>query len=432
MAWDGWWEYAGQEFVNAQRTETYARAAGASWFRGCISSDDLGPIKGERYVSPWQDPAPWSDPDYPESYEFWGCYPLGITGVEDSTRVGDVVESVMDGGTVNRLRHATRAVVFNCLLVGASEAACEYGSRWLRRLLLGAACGVSSTESCAGANLCYLSSEPCVCWDLPGDEFECLDRLQRTLYRVIFNNGPTVAAKQPMTDGGQAWTVQFTGVAANPWEFTLPTPIVEGFGQVAQPYVSEPIGTVNMNGPIVDDTSCLTPIYQPVMDPSCPAVIPPPTVPQNVPIGCYTPPANWRRRQFTIPKEHIPLWMDAVPVIEIHAPTSASVRNIRLRFYADIDGDGDITDDICAYCGDIVVSYIPAGQTLVFDGAEQEVYVEAPTGIRRRADALVFATDGTPFTWPVLSCGFGYVVTVDLPQTATPPPVDLSLINRAA
>src|SRR5262245_12137071 len=109
MAWDGWWEYAGQEFVNAQRTETYARAAGASWFRGCISSDDLGPIKGERYVSPWQDPAPWSDPDYPESYEFWGCYPLGITGVEDSTRVAVGAEPSRHGGPGSGPRPAPEA-----------------------------------------------------------------------------------------------------------------------------------------------------------------------------------------------------------------------------------------------------------------------------------------------------------------------------------
>ena len=79
------------------------------------------------------------------------------------------------------------------------------------------------------------------------------------------------------------------------------------------------------------------------------------------------------------------------------------------------------------------MSYVPAGETLVLDGSDQLVYVEtAGAAQQRRADSLVFATDGTPFTWPVLSCGFGYIVAVDLPQTATMPTVDLSLYARVA
>jgi hypothetical protein len=195
--------------------------------------------------------------------------------------------------------------------------------------------------------------------------------------------------------------------------------------------VSEPKGLVNMNGPIVDDSTCVTPTYMPVFNPMCPAVVPP-LGPPPIPIGCYSPPLNWRRRQFTIPKEHIPLWMDVVPRIEVHAPELKATTNLRLRFYADVVGDNDITADACAYCGDIVISYVPPGQTLVIDGSEQQVYVESPGGTRRRADSLVFATDGGPFTWPVLSCGFGYIVTIDSEQTATAPSLDLSLIGRAA
>jgi hypothetical protein len=435
MAWEGWFSYAGQEFINAQRTEAYAAHAGAGWLKGCFGGSDLGPMLGERYGSPLQDPAPWTDPDAPESYGFFGVYPLGVTGLEDSTRQGNVVESVGDGGTVSRIRHSTRAVVFSVALVGDSDCAVDYGARWLRRLLLGAACGTQANEACSGDNLCYFSCEPALDWDHGGttlDALGCLDPYERNLRRVVFNSGPTITAKQNTTGGGAVWTATMTAVAGNPWEFGSEVPIVEGFGIDSTPYVCDPVGAVNMNGPIVSDASCRPVAYFPVFDPSCPAFIAPPA-PPTVPLGCYQAPVNWKRRQFTIPEEFIPLWGEVVPKIEVHAPAKTPVRNLRLRFYADVDGDNDIKDDVCAYCGDIVISYVPAGETLVFDGSDQLVYVESPGAAQqRRADSLVFATDGTPFEWPVLSCGFGYIVTIDTDQSATLPAIDLSLYSRVA
>lgn len=440
MSWSGYFTYAGQEFINAQRTETYAHQAGAGWLRGCYGTTDLGVMLGERYRSPLLDPAPWTDPDFPESYGFFGVYPLDVTGIEDSTRQGAVIESTMDGGTVGRVRHGTRAIVFNTVLVGDSDCAVDYGMRWLRRLLLGAACGTQANEACAGEDLCYLSCEPVVDWEGEGtflDLLDCLHPYERSFRRVVFNTGPTVTSKRTTTNGGAVWTVTFTAVAGNPYEFGAETPIVVGFGKAADPYVCDPPGLFNMNGPVVDDSVCMPTAFYPVFDPECPAFVPPPETPSLV-LGCDPLPSNWKRRQFTIPEEFIPLWGDVVPRIAITATAKDSagrpvpVRNLRLRFYADVDGDNDIGDDICAYCGDILVSYVPAGEKLVLDGSDQLVYVESPGGMQRRADSLVFKTDGTPFDWPSFSCGFGYIVAVDVPQTAAMPSVDLSLYGRAA
>jgi hypothetical protein len=165
-------------------------------------------------------------------------------------------------------------------------------------------------------------------------------------------------------------------------------------------------------------------------DPLCPAVIPPP-LPPSVAMGCYTAPVNWRRRQITIPRQFIRLWGEVVPKFSIHA-RDADVRNLRLRFYSDVDGDGTIVDDPCAYCGDIVVSYVPQGSTLVFDASERRVYVVDSSQLRRSAEQVVFATDGSPFEWPVLTCGFGYIVALDTEQTQVPPVFDLSLYSRVA
>lgn len=178
------------------------------------------------------------------------------------------------------------------------------------------------------------------------------------------------------------------------------------------------------------DADCAVPAYEPIIDPLCPAVLVPPG-PPTVSLGCFTEPDTWKRRYFTIPRKYVPYWNDVVPVVKIQA--RAETRGLRLRFYSDVDADASVLDDPCAYCGDILFSYIPADHTLVFDGITQTVYAEGPGGTLRRADSLVFKTDGTPFDWPVLSCGFGYVVAVDLPPTHTGllPAVDLSLAGRA-
>lgn len=501
MAWDGYYSYDGSEVINVARTEAYAKNLEVGWFKPVFENEALPFMLGDgtSYTTPLLDDAPWVDPDVPDSLDFLGAYPLEVTGVEDSTRTAEVVQSISDGGVPGRIRHATKTLVFNAVLLGTTDAAVEYGHRWLKQVLLGGPCGGSVV---GGGELCYLSSAPDM--ELPGstdrgvmahivgglymggewvvnedvilsgggpqslpnytfeggtayatggfikdkpwpfdfdsstssavDPEECLTPYIRNLRRVVFNSGPTVTSKRTTSDGGTIWTVQFTATVGNPWELSAEMPVIAGFldPEVLIPWAGgvEPEGAVvDLDGYIHPDTECATKVYTPIYDPLFPAVVPPPG-PPNVPLGNFSPPANWRRRQFTIPRQFVPLWGEVVPVIKVHARTG-DTRNLRLRFYADPDGTGDITDDPCAFCGDIVVSYVPQDHTLVFDAAERTVYVISPGGQRRRADSLVYRTDGTPFEWPALSCGFGYVVTLDLPQTATPPVVDLSLFSRA-
>lgn len=544
MAWHGYFRYAGNEIVNLPRTEAYARESG--WFKPSGDGVDLAVMTGAgRYVSPIIDNAPWTDPDEDASYDFWGFYPIDVTGIEDSTVTSTVVENTGDGGTPGRVRRATKTVVFRGLLLAASECGADHGMRWLRSVLNGSACGNQSTQTCNGDDLCYLSCEPALDYNVPGDfivipgtpgspgtldtydggngedpntgsasggsggsvgdevldgggagdpgdayvfdggeepsgldEFIdgggaslppsfnvidgcnvnldcapsgpgtpdividtnvepqdpafCLDEMTRSLRKVVFNNGPTILNKQTTTDGSAVWTVQFTAVAGNPYEFGTEKKIVQGFMDptITNPYLPGVDGIFDLTGVIVDESGCVEPAVSPVFDPFCPALTAPPAVP-NVPLGCYTPPANWRRRQFSIPKNYIPLHTDAVPLMKVYARDD-EVRNLRLRFYADVNGDGSIVDDPCAWCGDIVISYVPEDLTLVFDGSDKVIYVENPGGLRRRAEHLVYSTDGGPFEWPALTCGFNYIVTLDLPQTQAPPVVDFSLYNRAA
>jgi hypothetical protein len=262
---------------------------------------------------------------------------------------------------------------------------------------------------------------------------DCLPPLLRSLRRVVVNNGPTVTAKHNTYDGGAVWQVQFTAVAGSPYEYGVEVPIVEGLmdPEVLIPWATGSFpadGFVDTVGQAVSDPDCSEPVVLPIVDPEHPAIIPPPS-PPSIALGNFTPPSSWWRRTFSVPKQFVPLWGEVVPKLTIHARTT-DTRNLRLRFYADPYKVGDISDDPCAYCGDIIVSYIPQDHSLVFDGAEQRVYVTAVGGGERRADSLVFRSDGTPFEWPVLSCGFGYIVTLDLPKQQEPPVVDLSLVAR--
>lgn len=486
MAWDGLFVYAGTEIVNAPRTEAYAYNAGITWLRPQFNNDDLHTMLGDtEYLNPFQDESPWGDPNDGASYDMLGLYPLDVSGIEDSPRTSTVIESVANGGVAGRIRFGTKTIVFNTALIATSDAGAEYGMRWLRQALLGNPCGGSlSTLSCNGEELCYLSSEPALSEfgsdvtevvveetvtldfgdanDTGLDTFdggdsddtgvvldggdaiiehgtqtfdpeECLDPYWRHLHRVTFTTGPTATAKYRTSDGGAVWLVTFTAVAGNPFIYGSEAPVVQGFlnPDVIVPYPGGTFpegGAVDLAGTIYSEAECEKPSSDPVYDPLAGTFTAPPA-PPTIPLGSYAPPKNWFRRQFTVPGGMVPLWGEVVPKFSVHA-RDADLRNLRLRFYADPDGDGDTYSDPCAYCGDFVISYVPQGGTLVIDGLDEQVYL-LRHGRRRRADSLVFQTDGTPFQWLQLSCGHGYVVTVDLPQTQTPPVIDLSLFPRS-
>ena len=163
MAWDGFFQYGGTEIINASRTEAYASHLNAGWFKPIYNQPDLAWLLDDpSYATPLQDDAPWTDPDNLDSYDFLGVYPLEVTGIEDSTVVATVTESVIDGGYIGRTRKGTRAIVFNAVLTGLSSCAVEYGLRWLRNVLNGSPCFGSSYGVCGGADLCYLACVPLI------------------------------------------------------------------------------------------------------------------------------------------------------------------------------------------------------------------------------------------------------------------------------
>jgi hypothetical protein len=151
------------------------------------------------------------------------------------------------------------------------------------------------------------------------DPVNCLPPYLRSLRQVVFNTGPTLTAKHSLR-GGEAWIVTFTGVAGNPAELGPELKVVTG---LLDPNVDNPWaggltpdgGVIDLDGFMLSDESPCDPITPtPIYDPLHPAIILPPGAP-SVPLGFFTPPVNWRRRQFTIPKQYVPAWGEMVPKI---------------------------------------------------------------------------------------------------------------------
>lgn len=478
--WEGYVTLGGNEIINAARSQAYAKAFGLRWLKRLYDEVNLPLILGEgrRYRTPLLDDAPWTDPDNLASYEFLGFHPIGISGLEDSSRTADVTEYISDGGSAGRIRHATRSAVFNGLILAASEAGAEYGMAWLRSATLPSPC---DSPGVFGADLCYLSSEPLIDppdrpaalalldgghstttdfdldlgdaysipdWTFDGgdaddtmsvlyesegifivdpappfDPNSCLSPLLRTRRKFTVLDGPAITKKYAPKQGA-LWSVQFTGVAGVPWEFGQPVEIINGFLGSNPSGIAE---NVDSDGIITPEVNCNTTRWGPMVDPLCPVIVAPPA-PPTIGLGCADIPSSWRRRQFSIPANAVPLWTDMVPVVQIHAPADQDLRMLRLRFYVDPFGDADPSLDPCNFCGEMLVSLVPANATMTIDGSIEAIHVTSSGGVVRRADALVYRSDGTPFLWPALSCGSGYVVTVDLPQLGPLPTIDLDLV----
>lgn len=421
MSWLGYFAFGGEEIINVARTEAYARHDGTTWFTPVYRNANLHRLLGDSsYRAPLQDDeCPWVDPDEPDSYGFYGFYPLDVTGLESSSRTSTIVENVGDGGNAGRLRHGTKQIVFNGLLMGDTDAAVEAGMRWLRATLLSGADYTCRGTSCSGSELTYFEADPVFDPDYDGD---CAAEQLRTLYNVTVNNGPTVTAKHTFKDGSAYWTVTFTAVAANPFEFGQPVQILtNAFGLHTG-------DQIDLDGYKSQEVSCPSPNYKPVFDPLCPDLILPPSSPP-VPLGCYDPPKNWLRHVFRIPADAVKVWTEMVPTWVIH--TSAhEVRNMRIRLWKDPLGTKDPDEHPCGFCADYLVTYVPPGGALVLDGRNRTVEFTDP-GQSRRADGLVFSSNRTPLAWPELSCGYGYVGTIDLLQTQVKPRVDLLLYPKA-
>ncbi len=146
--------------------------------------------------------------------------------------------------------------------------------------------------------------------------------------------------------------------------------------------------------------------------------MPAPPRPDPIDPSCLDTPTQWIRYDALIPAAEIPVWRDAVPVVRVTTEALAA-RQVRVRFYPNEFEAPIEALDQCQFCGEFVISYVPPNSTLTIDGIRRTAYVEAAnTNTRQPANHLLYASDGGPMSWPELTCGIAYTITLDVSPTS--------------
>lgn len=150
-----------------------------------------------------------------------------------------------------------------------------------------------------------------------------------------------------------------------------------------------------------------------IIDPDLPPLVSPPQ-PPSIPDFAITPQNEWVRYYFTIFSYAVPVWAKAIPTVMFKTMGSA-IRQVRVRFHPNPFGFEREQLAPSDYCGEFLLSYLPANSILTVDGVTQSAYASVAGGPTTPANHLMYGTDGVPMDWPELTCGLEYVMTVDVP-----------------
>lgn len=385
MAYDGWVEFNDTELFNLSRTAQLAEAMGlehvwtdsvsVQWIQDALSGVDYDLISE----------APWYDPDHLASSEFAGLVPLSFRGLDDSTRESTPVEFTTDGGNPGRARNATLPIVASVAIVAMTDRGAEFGKRWLDRLLR----GTYTNSTCSGSDLTY---------------FRYADEEAPKAHRrnVKLTRGTSVTRKRS-TDCSVTWLVTFTLTCADPYEYGEAVPMLSELGGVVEGPELISDGSVALI-----EEGCPVFNYDPIVDPSYPALVPSPTAPNLLPTGWgieegMTFDRFWAR--VTPPQ---PSNLLVVPRITLTSTPDS--RMVRVSIWP-----SDATEfDQCDPLFSVVVSYLPPGVDFIIDGEQQASYAwDGFSPQVRRTDSLVYSPSAGPVQWTSFNDSTDLLVTLD-------------------
>lgn len=401
----GWMSLGGQEVWNVERTTTYLHANVPTLdITGCESCGTLAAALGDEPYknNPVDDNAPWISVDEPDLADFYGFYPMSMNGLYDNTLTATVTELAGDGGFIGRPRRTSKEIRVTGVLLARTQIALVKGRAWLiNTLTQSSACG--SGFNCNGADMCFFATCPAT--------FEEGDFYLRTVRDVAVSEGPLITALHGRLPSG-AWMdeIEFTLTAATPF-------IYGPWGNVGstQGTTGSTTGVVTLDptAPVLADCAYMP--TAPIYDPNLPPLATPPRPPTI--LGNYQPPTPYSMGySLFIPASAVPESVDAV--LRIRLTTGIEpVRWVRMRLYVSPMGfDQKVYDlDHCSFCGDIVVTYIPAQSVFRIDGQNQTLTIEDATGEIHQAAHLAFSSRGSPSVWATLSCGVDYWLSVEFP-----------------
>lgn len=160
--YDHYLSLGGAEILSTTRALGYTRTGDCPiwWLEGDECETLADALGGLAYDRSLMEGAPWYDPDLPDlSSRFLGASYVSVTGLEDSTREGVVVERNGPGGRVVGNREASRSVRVRTMLTADGKDALTYGLTWLRNTLAPGSCAVHG-DACGRASLEFLATCP--------------------------------------------------------------------------------------------------------------------------------------------------------------------------------------------------------------------------------------------------------------------------------
>lgn len=224
---------------------------------------------------------------------------------------------------------------------------------------------------------------------------------ERYMHDVAAVEGPIVLRDYGISNGAMR-EVSFALVAGVP----------HAFGSTITPL--EPTRMIDLPTAEWIDPDCSTPEVEPILDPDCPPVPPAPR-PPAIPNACITPEDTWQRYWLEIPAEFSSVWSSMVPAITI-ASGVQEIRQIRVRVFPNPFNYPVTTIDPCSWCAEFILSYLPPQTELTVDALTQTAFAAIAGSEAQPASALLYGSDGGPMSWPALSCGIPYVITIDVPE----------------
>jgi len=378
----------GVEVLNVARAHAYITQHLPGLTAHCNAPELREALGHSEYTTPQDDGAPWYQGNRPAAERFYGLFPLGTQGADDSTRTMNVTELIGDGAIHTMPRHGSREIRVTALAVAADGEAMAEGLAWLRSVLAGEDCADPSQLGCTGKDVVMYSA-------LPKDIVE-EQTFRRYFYESEVTEGPLKTTDYP-SKVAVLVGVEFTLTAGRPWAFTATTSVTSLAMDAA----------LNFTDPVGEDCAPTNPAYDNyVDDPFFTAIARPPQPPVIAPPNILNI-TSWRRRTALIPPYLTQRWGRVVP--NVHVSVTDAVQYVRIRFYRDGNGVSG-----CDYDAEFLVSYIPAGAVLSLNAIRRSASLTLSDGRVVPAGHLLFGSDGRPFRWPSLGCQYTYTMTADM------------------
>jgi hypothetical protein len=398
-------------------------------------------------------PAPWFDPDTPASAEFLGFMPLTVSGTDDNPRARSVTNAVGGGGVFGPVRVQPRTITVQGVLIGTSCCGVDFGMKYLSEVLSGC-----DADGCDGG--CFDMFDCCPSELLTKPQLDAAHR--RTFRRTALVSGPTEVSRigtgscaRGGCAGGDLVTVEFILVAATPWAWDEPQPVLDVPFPIPDDDVcvdwcfSDPgpdacieWDTSGVGGCVWDlsgPSPCIDLPDLPLCAPGdcdhapCAApgdacadpLNPIPTPPQpTAPTAPFCVPLAPERTCYSIDLTNRPTWTTDYPVITVAAGFT-DLRNVRITFYEKLTGTTQTCDEIadanrCNPANDFYVTFVPAGGAVTIDGQTGRATLDC-AGDCRSASTVYGSADGGPLTINPLVCA-EYCVCVEVDPIFPPDP----------